>query len=623
MARSIDSLGLIAGMRDHRARARVSGADRVSGAYCGIECPFILPLDYSRETEGMSLKDPPIGGVIDSLGELGYGPPRLGIITHVPAGPSSARAEDLVLLDTGGGSREKFFDPWWKCASAPDDLYVGPAYLVTTPQNGRARVAAMRAKIDEAWPPGNPTPPLSDGLTALRKSSDLTFQKIAQDLGDKYSTAEGRVDLAKQLGVPVSKIEDTAKSVDDAFKTYGYDLEANLRPLFDALIKQIGTPILDGIRSAIDSITGSAGSAAAGFSEAMSFVPLIGQFIGMAIKLYEADQLKAEETAIRDCAAAANRVKRQLEVFQVNRFPVPWHTEFFGSTDEMKCTADAGHDREAQKHLLGYSNLLEHWYWGFKRLSAFGYQSAIVRWWMLATTFMTDDRVLRVFHVLGTDPWGGMMASDEQVMLVAAPFAVANGLDVDEFAEKLWERSGGWSTIDQPGYLWSASLAHLNSDSGATETSCGPVVKNAMWAQLAVIAKDAIKIVEESKKGLAIGVAPGLAPLTLSTPPQTPQEAGAIRASKALPVQAVIGAVATGALYVMSAPFWLTLAPFAIVLGAQYRMRHPSEAAPPPPPMPQLPSAEILATYTKAPIASWKGRNLELAPGMGGMGGKF
>lgn len=558
--------------------------------------------------------DPEVGTVAesveDSTGQLSLLPRYLGIVTKPypnPLYPTTAEMQPFMYLH-----EQKFFDPWWansgntpaSAGSLTELGDRGPLYLVTVPANGDARVKAMRAKINASWPEHSDTPVdpssgtptvISLGIRGLRASSDLTFQNIAQDLGNKYTNAIGQAQLATQLGVPVSKIVDTAEAVNAVFKDLGGDLGAELRPIFDSLIKLIGPQIMAGIRSAIDSVSGagSAAGAAAGFSEALAMVPMIGATIAFVLKMKAEDEASAKEIEARNCTAQVTLLNRQLAAFQANRFPASWRTGNLSST--QKCGSG---DPPVTG---GYIQALEQWFWGFKRLNAFTYQSAVVKWWVMAQTFMTDDRVLRVFQSLTPyeDRHFGPLATDEQVMLVAAPFAVANGLDVDDFAVKLWNRCGGWSTIDQPGYLY------VNQASGTIGDPAGAeyLVRNAFYAQFAVLAKEAIKLVEELKAWtdaghtvsarcpgpLCIAREDGVGPLlSISLRPPTIQEITKAQAKKKLPKQLVLGALAAGALYYASLPLWIALSPFAIV----YLIQRQERKVPLPPP--PHPSADVL-----------------------------
>jgi hypothetical protein len=133
--------------------------------------------------------------------------------------------------------------------------------------------------------------------------------------------------------------------------------------------------------------------------------------------------------------------------------------------------------------------------------------------------------VKRVFTALGNDEDGGMWASDEQVMLVAAPIAVANNIDVDRLAEELWKRSAGWRAapasmlVPEPGPrtgpFTEVCISHcawydpMPSSIEVVPTGppgCAVEPANAMQAQFAVLARDAFQIVEEVKIGKLAGL---------------------------------------------------------------------------------------------------------------------
>lgn len=127
-------------------------------------------------------------------------------------------------------------------------------------------------------------------------------------------------------------------------------------------------------------------------------------------------------------------------------------------------------------------------------------QDFVRRWWATALAFMDDPRVAEVFHALGRDEKGGVLASDEQVMLVAAPIAVSHGLDVDDFARRLWEQSQGWRGGKQDSFMRAGYFVQPDLLEPPTYSGCktgDESVRDAWWVQWAVLSRDAYKLATE------------------------------------------------------------------------------------------------------------------------------
>ena len=419
---------------------------------------------------------------------------------------------------------EKFLDPWWQCVrtldTQPDtgggmeagvrNWETGPAYLyggyavAGASRNGADRVAAMRSKIDRLR-----SSPIGPGVGAMVKQSNNSMEAIATDLYKSYRTAEGRENLAKRIGVPIDQINSTKDQVlsiinDPKFAA----VRDQLAPLFEKLTGVIRAEIMKGVSEAASAIAGV--SAAAGFVAA---IPMIGAFVTMFIDMYGEQEKRKDEEAARGCIGTAQKVKENAEALAHKSYPIPWHPESLGYSPALTCGTDRDENAATARVFAAVAKQMREWLWAFDG-NEWGQPSLLIslkadlqKWWALAVTLASSDEIYPVFHAMGNDPWGGNLATDEQVMLIAAPIAVTNGWDVDTFAAKLWEFSSGWGKIRDlvPGYLRKSQMRQIWSTGGRDKDTstwrpvCGPFVRNAFYANMAVLAQDAFELAEQIK----------------------------------------------------------------------------------------------------------------------------
>lgn len=480
-------------------------------------------------------------------------------------------------------SGEKFIDPWWRCVRAAEAGGVGgpewengPAYLTDVPRTKAgwfsidsvvsgtavARVAAMRAKID-----GLAGSPIGDGVKALDQQSRDSLENIATDLYTNYRTADGRADLARRIGVPVDEINRKKDVVLEILNRPEFsDIKSALAPLYAALLP-FRDEIMKGISSAASSITGGVSSGVSGFSGAM---PVIGAAVNFFISTYQADQAMLDEDAARRCGLAGQHVKDAAEALAYKRYPLPWHTERIASLTDLRCRNADWRDfnNTAAGRLDTIAALMDEWAREFDRLPI-PLKSSLKQWWAITTTLMSNDKILPVFNALGSDPWGGRLASDEQVMLVAAPIAVLNGWDVDSFAAKLWDRSRGYAAIvdSSPSYLWKAELSQWKNGVDETRNVCGPLIRNAFFANFAVLAYDALNLAEEIKSETASSIL-FASKEYLALPPDrgfTISPEFITSQSSSLPILG-LGAVASGGLYLAGMSLGVVAAPITLAI---------------------------------------------------------
>lgn len=462
---------------------------------------------------------------------------------------------------------ERYIDPWWGCVIDKSIQERQIRYLIDTPSNGPARVAAMRARIESLgkFDVGAP-------LRSMQKSSADTFMDVASDIERSLGSAEGRKGLAERLGVPVSAIDLRKNDLLAAFVG-----NPQVRVLLDRLLGVIGPQLISGVRNAISAIAG-ASSALKGFSSAMTAAPFIGAMISMVVDMVVTAKEQEAAANRAACTENAQRIETVMKSLAANRWPFQWHWEPFG---EIGCNVPASQAGINAQHQWELAQRLGEWWYEFEAIGKdLAYRSSVKEWWATAATYMSDDRVLDVFNAFGRDDWAGRMAGDEQVMLVAAPIAVANGFDVDTFAAALWDRSKGWSSAN-PGLLRAddvrqdklkcpgALSAGKCVSTGEVHVQCGPGVRNALYVQYAVLARDALVLAEEWRTR----------PSPATTKPIMPSVGSKLTSTGSNGwggvALAALGAVGSSALWYFKAPIALVAAPVGLGLAAWYAASRP------------------------------------------------
>lgn len=122
-------------------------------------------------------------------------------------------------------------------------------------------------------------------------------------------------------------------------------------------------------------------------------------------------------------------------------------------------------------------------------------QAASSAWMALCVSRLRDPGVRRVWNAMHGDEWGANgLASDEQVLAVAAPIALDFGLPLRDFAARLWEESPGWSgfpaALDNTGFLSSGAWGAGSGGSDSTPTNAAQVQFAVLAARGFAIAKD-------------------------------------------------------------------------------------------------------------------------------------
>lgn len=473
----------------------------------------------------------------------------------------------VIVGEVGGGltldkkpipretSVEKFADPFYEgcLGSGPAKsegraYYVNPAavtyfgwpalgfsgmgyeYLADVPNDAYARVKAMREKIT-AWgskPSAQLDPVIEVSQENIRKfgmhiSRLYRDAKAAESLGDDTLIAK----LSAEMGLPVGQFLDDYTKMAPLFELSGDSPEfinqmwSNFQPQIISVAKEAAAYIArqfagsgaEMSKEALDALGSVAG-----------VVPVFGAVAKLMINLYSSWM---DAKAASSAAACKYFNETTAEVFKKTaRFglPPPLHILDVYPNAFMCGDEKVGTQAQVNTQILVYDNLIK--MIGMKSARIKGRdairivssevpalplpdQDNISWWWNLAQSQMSHPEIEPVFRAMGRDVNGGSFASDEQVMLVAAPIAVAYGINVDEFAEKLWSGCEGWRSRPDL-FLPHKYTYNTSGEVGDDILICENPVSNAMQIQLAVLTKCAFNLATELSK-YKISASPGFA----------------------------------------------------------------------------------------------------------------
>lgn len=442
-----------------------------------------------------------------------------GTAVAVAAGSSKLSGSKVLTVRLPSGKRtgEKFMDSRYECTrgqpgyrpyvqgSRPSEIipYLsGYEYLADVAPNATARVASMRLKIRSFGK--------IERVQALVDGSNASLYRIAQDIYNSAQTTSGRLALANKIGVPVSQINTAVDAVSGVVSKYAGDTAAlYLREMVNYGSDYVSKLVRDYAQQWVMENLRSATAGALAES-----IPIIGQILSAYTKMAGiAYDLKDNEYKAQ-CEQWFGEFKKGLANLTLYGFPIPWNMlnvlspkcreydgvkGIYGAADRWTPTTD-------QNIIL---TNIQAWFTQFSKLKIADANS-VHRWWTLASTFMSDERVGSVFSAMCADSLGGTIASDEQVMVVAAPIAVAYGLDVDTLAVKLYESSIGWVNLpsdmrmttryDKPIYDCGGSIGASGCDITGYENICSNVVINCFVLNLANLCSVAFPLAEKMKK---------------------------------------------------------------------------------------------------------------------------
>lgn len=426
-------------------------------------------------------------------------------------------ANEAVADDTLPPPRPADVPPytiWSNKFGIPMDL--GQAYLSKVPPNAASRIAAIRAKMGP-----RPVAAVKFSLSDIGRIAEASYQKIqnvSSSIINVYKDTKNYANIASAFGIPVATMtkqaEDVLAKSKDSTQSEFLEQTAKYRPIAEtlgtAILQYATTGSFDSLKAT--SLVGHALASAVG-----GIVPVVGQAIALSVDLLVGTLESRKAAAAEICKIRYAELQAIIKQTLEENFPIPFHLEEDGAPGPCAEHGDGL-----------WTNMV---YWGsfytFRNLSP-NDKANVQQWWALAETFMSHPEVLNAFEKLGHGKiviapnlgatlagdkygrteegslYGGMLASDEQVMLVAAPIAVANGLDVDDFARKLWDKSKGWRNADPKsiqklvkGYRYTNSEL---DDTFVERYTCPNFVTNAWWLQWAVLARDAFALAKTLKK---------------------------------------------------------------------------------------------------------------------------
>jgi hypothetical protein len=497
------------------------------------------------------LKASRVGARVGEDFVVGYGPPggaqrddivisgepfECGIptpgTTFSPATPARSKtdtAEKFSLI----GQPDKFSDPIWNCVGegiggwttgdrgrfaytpmTPEEQKeifgqtlwpTGHEYLANIPFDAKSRVAAMREKVLGFGGGRNKV------VLSMRESSETAMSAVAMRLLSLHQP-EKRAELLSSyvaMGRDIAKIpEDFARlseisGITPELSTRLRELVKSAQPMINELKKaiiQYSSEMVTGqgaraVKSALD-VIGATGAA----------IPIVGAVIqaGLAIyNMFAAAEAASEEAWAKHCHHFRMEAAKYQKYTSDLGLPIPWNA-FDLSSDWQNLCADV---KDGSSPGFSISEALASVMTdNIVRLKCLppDIRMNIIKWWAHATAMMSDSEVARIFDALG-NVGSGSLASDEQVLLVAAPIAAANGLDIYPFAEALWRRSEGWSVRKDLLRHFDKKLSRPLGLDG--EIAClKEMADNALQIQWGVLAKDAFVLIDEVKGRESLGL---------------------------------------------------------------------------------------------------------------------
>lgn len=281
-----------------------------------------------------------------------------------------------------------------------------------------------------------------DWKSNFTDDAKATYQVSLNSIKDNFNFK----DIVKEssLFADLSKESSTSDLLKKSVKEYG--------PYASQLSKAVKLAISNGISDSSKSGDERVAAGLEAIGTLAAAIPVYGPFISLAcngIAGFLNDQSDKNNAA---CKKDQDIIKDLIvDTLQKHKLPIPFHIREAFNQD-CKSTKRLFSKYATTDDLASTMRILRQNLFFFRELPS-GLRESIKQWWALSLLYMGDPAVTEVFAALCNDCLGGCIASDEQVMLVAAPIAVANGLDIDDFARKLFYKSKGWkSAIDSARY---------------------------------------------------------------------------------------------------------------------------------------------------------------------------
>jgi hypothetical protein len=440
------------------------------------------------------------------LAHPGYDMPDLSNVPPYTVVPNTFAMGGTWWINSGmGGGGKTWWPMYWNFPFNAVDMYGDPddiswgngyEYLASVENSAKARIAAVRAKVAaRAAARGKPN-------FTTSQSSMFDFLAVAswKNLGNLASSVKGVLadeskyeELAAAAGVDVPQIKALAGEVLKKAASGAPQSEI----VSDAAVYVV--PVANTIASAITSAVRGDPSGVVtieALKTVAGYVPVYGQIIQIGLAMLEGKIMSDAAASAEACRNIQQRIANLQKTAAEAKLPIPWHvTEIFGSS-----WCNEGGSTDMTPYQAAVIGILET---NIQFMSNSGEGEslsvddieAVKKWWAATALFASDTRVYDVFDALGWDIYGGTLASDEQVMLVAAPVALAGGIaDVDEFAKRLWSRSKGWRDTNS-----GSQVVKQFNPPVCAESERGASVRNAWWLQWAALSRDAFALADELK----------------------------------------------------------------------------------------------------------------------------
>lgn len=441
-------------------------------------------------------------------------------------------ARKLLAMSTRtAGDPERFEDPFIAAWIAPE--VGGPLgafgyeylYFVGSPGSSLAntapiRVGAMRSKINKYKSSRPiPNPSASEGSkTHLGAIKWQSYTKLSEFTGTVTAYQDYKNVLGAMPELTVEQAKTKALAIAKAAALSGsYALIETATKEIPPIAKAIAAGAARAVGIINDTMMSDNEKLAAALhvtADVVSMVPVYGQIAGEVIKFgvsfIDQDNARRRAEAEAACKSAVNRLADARKEAADLKVPIPWHLEETYNTscatpamqrlaiEQLEQSLDIfrGEEQGLTRDQLNAGKPPTHAKSGLSSIQ----RDWVKQWWALAGTYMGNPRVYEVFEALGRDNYGGMLASDEQVMLVAAPVAVSHGWDVDKFAEALFNYSDGWRSAPANTQIRRNFQFTGNTPDDWVDSDGRPIVRNAWWLNWAVLAEDAFTLAETYKE---------------------------------------------------------------------------------------------------------------------------
>lgn len=336
---------------------------------------------------------------------------------------------------------------WFQNGLAEDYLnwpVVGDAltYIGEVLPEADYRINALKAKVK------NLADSQSKSLVGLTQVSDNSLEKSITTLYTQIKDKKNWPSLADKAGIPVSSFLEGEAEFEKRINNWTranlhIDVMSVFNGLKDDLSKLLNSFVKDISKEFSDTVS-SAGSALS------SSWPIVAQFVEVVEKAKSACESNKRDNTTRFFQA----MQKPLQVLVEKGLPFPWHIhEIWPGVDNPSLTCGYF---EGGKWLpnLDMQGAYQDYLHACIMLTNLGIaeKSYITKWWADAQVLMADPLVYSIFNAMGRNR--GLFASDEQVLVVAAPIAVMNGLDPYSFAKLLWGFDEGWANPAVKEFAW-------------------------------------------------------------------------------------------------------------------------------------------------------------------------